>query len=96
MKKICSLVFVILLVASCAPSYQSYNRKQYKLQKKKNQSEELKNFGKKNYTIEMVQKYQSQDAAIISTWSDEEKKWFAEHFIYKDIFFRNDTLIVIK
>ena len=44
----------------------------------------------------MIEKQQGEDARIISTWPEEKKKWFAENFFYKDILFRNDSLIIIK
>jgi hypothetical protein len=51
---------------------------------------------KNNISFQMIEKQQDEDARIISGWSEEKKKWFAENFFYKDIFFRNDTLVVVK
>jgi hypothetical protein len=44
----------------------------------------------------MIEKQQDEDARIISGWPEEKKKWFAENFFYKDIFFRNDSLFVVN
>lgn len=96
MKKIGLIILGSLMVSSCAPSYQIYNRKQYPIKKNKNEKELAESKLKINYSKSMVINHQAEDAKIISGWSEEKKKWFAENFFYKDIFFRNDTLVVIK
>ena len=96
MNKIWFLIVGITVVTSCTPSYQIYNRKQYLIKKNKNEKELAISKDKIYYSREMIEKQQDEDAKIISTWPEEKKKWFAENFFYKDIFFRNDTLIVIK
>jgi hypothetical protein len=151
MNKIWFLIVGITVVTSCAPSYQKYNRMQYRIEMKKRENlthtnnkkrsgyfidnqhstndfpttyfqpdlslfvialynswdsldVETQNFfneslikaPKKNLEKEMIKNQQDEDAKIISTWPEEKKKWFAEKFFYKDIYFRNDTLFVIK
>ena len=93
MNKIWFLIVGITVVTSCAPSYHSYNKKQLRIENKK---ELTMSKDKIYYSREMIEKQQDEDARIISGWPEEKKKWFAENFFYKDIFFRNDTLIVIK
>jgi hypothetical protein len=93
MNKIWFLIVGITVVTSCAPSYHSYNKKQLRIE---NEKEITMSKEKVNYSREMIEKQQDEDARIISGWPEEKKKWFAENFFYKDIFFRNDTLIIIK
>ncbi len=93
MNKIWFLIVGITVVTSCAPSWQSYNKKQLRIGKKK---ELTISKDRIYYSKEMIKNQQDEDAKIISTWPEEKKKWFAENFFYKDIFFRNDTLFIIK
>lgn len=51
---------------------------------------------KNSIYTQIIEKQQDEDARIISVWQEEKKKWFAENFIYKDVFFRNDKLVVVK
>ena len=96
MKKIWIFIFKVILITSCTSSYQAYNRKQHKIQKNKFRKESS-SYQKENvYSKEMIKNQQDEDAKIISGWTEEKKKWFAENFIYKDVFFRNDTLFIIK
>lgn len=86
-----------LTLSSCAPSYQIYNRKQYLIKKNKNEKELAESKLKINYSKSMVINHQSEDAKFINeNYTEEEKKDFAKRFFYKNIFFRNDTLIIIK
>ncbi len=150
MNKVWLIIVMASLIASCAPSYQKYNRKRYRVESKKQnliyianknqfrnvntkqhstfdspktpiQSDvslfvmalynswdsidvETQNFfneclikqPNKNQTFQMIEQQQNEDAKIISGWPEEKKKWFAENFFYKDFYFRNDTLFVIK
>ena len=93
MNKIWFLIVGITVVTSCAPSYHSYNKKQLRIGKKK-----VLTISKDRiyYSKEMIKNQQDEDAKIISTWPEEKKKWFTENFFYKDILFRNDSLIIIK
>ncbi|MFY7668041.1 MAG: hypothetical protein ACOVQG_04810 [Crocinitomicaceae bacterium] len=93
MNKIWFLIIGITVVTSCASSYHSFNKKQLRIENKK---ESTMSKDKIYYSREMIEKQQDEDAKIISTWPEEKKKWFAENFFYKDIFFRNDTLVVVK
>lgn len=50
-----------------------------------------------NYSKSMIINHQSEDAKFINeNYTEKEKKDFAKRFFYKNIFFRNDTLIIIK
>jgi len=86
MKNLVLVSFLGLFLVSCKTNSVFYNNK------------EVINYtsNKQTYTMDMVRKNQDADAKFINeNFSEEEKKWFAEKFFYKDIRFSNDTLIVI-
>jgi hypothetical protein len=97
MNKVWFLIVGITVVTSCAPSYQKYNRKRYRIEMKKKEKVLTESKLKINYSKSTVINHQSEDAKFINeNYTEEEKKDFAKKYFYKEIFFRNDSLITIK
>jgi len=96
MNKIWFLIVGITVVTSCAPSYQKHNRKRYRIEMKRKEKVLTESQVKVNYTKTMAVNNQAEDVRIMSSWSEEEKRMFAKKYFYKEIFFRNDSLIIIK
>lgn len=86
MKKIIFTLLVTTVLFSCKTNYNFYN-----------QDIDYKKIENSPYTLNMVKKMQSSDAQYIKeNWSEAEKKDFLENYVYKDIRFSNDTLVIIK
>ena len=86
MKNLVLVLSLGLFLVSCRTNSVVYNNK------------EVVNYtsNKQSYTMSDVNRNQDADAKFINeNFSEEKKKWFAENFFYKDITFKNDTLIVI-
>ena len=86
MKKIFFTLLVTTILISCKTKSNIYN-----------QSIDYKRIENNPYTLNIVKKMQSSDAQYIKeNWSEAEKKDFLENYVYKDIRFSNDTLVIIK
>jgi len=86
MKKIIFTLLVTTILFSCKTNYKVYK-----------QDIDYKKIENGPYTLNMVKKMQSSDAQYIKeNWSEAEKKDFLENYVYKDIRFSNDTLVIIK
>ncbi len=86
MKKIIFTLLVSTILFSCKTNSNIYN-----------QSIDFKKIENNPYTLNIVKKMQSSDAQYIKeNWSEAEKKDFLENYVFKDIRFSNDTLVIIK
>jgi hypothetical protein len=86
MKNLVLVSFLGLFLVSCKTNSNYYNNIKY------SSNSSIKN----PYTVKMSETLQERDVRLMSTWSYEEKKEFAEKYFYKKIIFSNDSIVLIK
>jgi len=56
----------------------------------------ISEMGPPNHSSYEKQRGVQSDVEIMKGWTEEERQYFIDHFVYKSIEIRNDTLVFVK